>query len=246
MTKHSRGICQLCGYESTKAGMTKHLASCPAQHDLDSGKSSQLFRLRIEASYASEYWLDLELKGSSNLRVLDKFLRDIWLECCGHLSAFTISNIFYNSSQDGDEGDEALEAEENAQLLALFRERGIPESRWPVRRRERGMDVKISEIFQEGLKFEYEYDFGSTTNLKLKVLSIREGKLSQNLRLLARNKLPEWTCSKCGKPASVLHTEKMYDEENPFYCKTHARGWDDYPYLPIVNSPRMGVCGYTG
>lgn len=39
----------------------------------------------------------------------------------------------------------------------------------------------------------------------------------------------------------------MYDDENPFYCDTHAaaRG-DEWAFLPVVNSPRMGVCGYTG
>lgn len=246
MAKQSRGTCSLCGYESTKAGLTRHLATCPANHDLSTGKPSRLFRLRIEASYAPEYWLDVEIKETATLRVLDQFLRDIWLECCGHLSAFTIGDTFYDVSYEGDEEDEAMEAEAEEQLFALLKERGIPESRWPARRRERGMDVKISEIFEEGLSFEHEYDFGSTTHLKLKVVSEREGKISDKLRLLARNKLPEWTCVKCGKPATVLHSEKMYDEENPFYCKTHARGWDDYPYMPIVNSPRMGVCGYTG
>lgn len=246
MAKQSRGTCSLCAYESTKAGLTRHLASCPANHDLSSGKPSKLFRLRVEATYAPEYFLDVEIKETATLRVLDQFLRDIWLECCGHLSAFTIGDTFYEVAYDADEEDEAMEAEADEQLFALLKERGIPESRWPARRRERGMDVKILEIFKEGLSFEYEYDFGSTTDLKLKVVSEREGKISGKLRLLARNNPPKWTCTKCDAAAKVIHLEKMWEDENPFFCKKHARNWEDYPYLPVVNSPRMGVCGYTG
>ncbi len=31
--------------------------------------------------------------------------------------------------------------------------------------------------------------------------------------------------------------------ENPFYCEHHAEG-EKWIFLPVVNSPRMGVCGY--
>jgi hypothetical protein len=40
----------------------------------------------------------------------------------------------------------------------------------------------------------------------------------------------------------------MWEGENPFYCKKHmkASGEDDYLFLRVVNSPRMGVCAYEG
>lgn len=41
----------------------------------------------------------------------------------------------------------------------------------------------------------------------------------------------------------------MYQRENPFFCETHAKRHECYNLdmlLPVVNSPRMGVCGYTG
>jgi hypothetical protein len=58
----------------------------------DAGTRTQetIWHLRIQGAYAKEYWLDLELVGSASLEQLDKYLRAIWLECCGHLSKFTI------------------------------------------------------------------------------------------------------------------------------------------------------------
>jgi hypothetical protein len=41
----------------------------------------------------------------------------------------------------------------------------------------------------------------------------------------------------------------MYEPQNPFYCEHHSEDHDcDEPemLLPVVNSPRMGMCGYTG
>src|SRR3990172_8965481 len=37
-----------------------------------------------------KFWLDLEMRGSATLEKLDAYLRAIWLECCGHLSKFTV------------------------------------------------------------------------------------------------------------------------------------------------------------
>ncbi|MEZ4607200.1 MAG: hypothetical protein R2865_10490 [Deinococcales bacterium] len=41
----------------------------------------------------------------------------------------------------------------------------------------------------------------------------------------------------------------MDNEETayPFYCEEHTKVLDEEDYLlPVVNSPRMGVCAYTG
>jgi hypothetical protein len=54
-----------------------------------------LFGLRAEAARAPSYWLDLEIRAEARLHVLDSFLRDAWLECCEHLSAFAIGGVRY-------------------------------------------------------------------------------------------------------------------------------------------------------
>lgn len=66
-----RGTCALCGYRSTKAGLTRHLKTCPAAHDSEKGKPVRLYTLRAEDEYGGPWWLDLELKGSATLADLD-------------------------------------------------------------------------------------------------------------------------------------------------------------------------------
>ncbi len=219
MAKHPRGTCALCGYEGTKASLTKHLNTCPAQHDQKTGKLEQIFRLRVEDDDVGIYWLDLEMKAATNLLELDQFLRDIWLECCGHLSAFEINREQYPIPYEG-----YKEISDNS------------------------MDMKASKMLAPGLVFHHEYDFGSTTALELKVVSAREGRFGGSLRLLSRNKPYEWHCCKCDKSAAWINTEDMFESENPFYCDKHAEKHEhrDYAFLPVANSPRMGVCGYTG
>ena len=212
----------MCGYESSKAGITRHLKSCPGEHDA-TGKATKLWQLRIEDAYSAPYWLDVELKASATLADLDTFLREAWLECCGHLSAFDIGQERYG-------GSHGLEAPGG------FFDLG-----------EKSMSVKVGDVLAPSLKFTHEYDFGSTTELTLKVTGEREGRIGPApLRLLARNAPPTWTCRVCREPATQVDTEAVYDEENPFYCDCHAEAQEDGMLMPVVNSPRMGVCGYTG
>ena len=58
------------------------------------GESEKLFHLRAKFPYSPEFWLDLEVNGSATLKDLDYYLREIWLECCGHLSEFSAGDFF--------------------------------------------------------------------------------------------------------------------------------------------------------
>jgi hypothetical protein len=44
--------------------------------------------LKIEGMYRKEYWLYVDIPVEMTLPYLDDFLREIWLECCGHCSEF--------------------------------------------------------------------------------------------------------------------------------------------------------------
>jgi hypothetical protein len=92
------------------------------------------------------YWMHLEVTAQTTLATLDRFLRDIWLECCDHLSQFKIGNVRYS---------------ENPEMYA-----------WSTGRKD--MDVRLDEVLNPGQACSYEYDFGSTTELTLKVISERE------------------------------------------------------------------------
>src|SRR5215207_7125892 len=83
------GTCALCGHQAAKAKMVDHLAACVQVHDKP-GVAQSLILLRIEAAHDPRYWVLVESRAGASLRQLDAFLRDLWLECCGHLSAFLV------------------------------------------------------------------------------------------------------------------------------------------------------------
>ncbi len=224
----SYGICALCGKRTTKAGMTRHLGSCLAEHEPPRGKAARLFRMRIEDPYSPIFWMDVEIKATATLEVLDDFLRQEWLECCGHLSAFYIDEDTFMVPFAHGMGPVGLFADPN----------------------ERSMKAKLGGILSKGIRFQHTYDFGTSTDLKLRVVDERQGRIgSESVRLLSQNEAPVWECEVCGEEASWICTFCMYERENPFYCEDHSEDHDcEEPemLLPVVNSPRMGMCGYDG
>jgi hypothetical protein len=202
--------------------MARHLRACEARKAHEAEIRSQGARratlFHLVADGYRDYWLHLEMPADATLYDLDAFLRDIWLECCGHLSAFTIGNVRFYSH---------------------------PEPGWGF---DQGMDVRLGEVLIPKLKFTYEYDFGSTTELELRVLGQHQGwigKAEEPVRLLARNLPPEFGCIECGKPATKIHAWEwvvLCDE----CAATKTDEYDPEGLMPLVNSPRAGVCGYWG
>jgi hypothetical protein len=94
----SHGTCTYCGEVITKRSIAKHLDKCPnwqeilktTEVNISNRPVETLWHLRVQDSHDKDFWLDLEMVGSASLEKLDKYLRAIWLECCGHLSKFTI------------------------------------------------------------------------------------------------------------------------------------------------------------
>lgn len=226
MNRQTKGKCRFCGKEYTKTSMVKHLSSCKERkNELDKAASDKevgYFGLAISGKYAKSYWLITEFREDATLKDLDKFLRDIWLECCGHLSSFEIEGISYESDPE-------------------------PTGGWghPVK----GMNGKLKNVIEKGMVFDYEYDFGSTTALIISVFDYRIGPLKrEKLSILSRNNPIEYICDECGeKKAAAVCSECMYgdagllcdDCQNEHEC-------DEEMLMNICNSPRFGVCGYEG
>lgn len=338
-----KGVCNFCHEEFDKAKMTRHLQSCKerkaqiaaeAQTKGRKPAAQRLIHLIAEGAYLPMYWMHLEIAASETLYGLDDFLRDVWVECCSHLSAFQIGKMSYLSQTDEDmfdmfggetadeeqesegedEEDDELEEEfgdladmpmdklfeELNQMLTTefqtdpaslspeeFNERFFqllerklqeetgesgtlsPEMREqlemiiPLMRsmllnpalaealepRERDMDIELSEVLKIGDKFKYEYDFGSTTELRLRVVGEREGhrrKKDEAITVLARNIAPVIPCRQCGQPATKIEPG-YYSAWDGGLCDRCARKVKDVDwFLPVVNSPRAGVCAYTG
>src|SRR5438105_7338847 len=153
----SKGICTFCHGEFSKSAMTRHLETCE-QRAITEAKagskqkvqSNRKLHLVVEGRDLPMYWMHLEIPASSTLSTLDQFLRNTWLECCGHLSAFEIAGERY-----------AVDA-------------GMNEDPWDMR--EKSMRVRLEKVLSPGQTNFYEYDFGTTTELKLRVIAEREGR----------------------------------------------------------------------
>jgi predicted RNA-binding Zn-ribbon protein involved in translation (DUF1610 family) len=82
--------------------------------------------------------------------------------------------------------------------------------------------------------------------MRLKVVDEPEGLTrGQDVHILARNEPPAIVCGECGKPAAKVCTECL-DEGEDWVCDECAARHDEDMLLPVVNSPRVGVCAYGG
>jgi len=101
-----------------------------------------------------------------------------------------------------------------------------------------------------GAQLRYQYDFGSTTELSVSVVALTSREKQRGVvRLLARNTLPTLACSECGQQAELICCEcKGSNVESPFFCVGCYEKHEIHEQisLPIVNSPRMGECGFCG
>ena len=234
MAKSTRGYCKYCGKEYTRTGMLKHLQSCKKRMEVceNSEKMSAYYELMLYGTYNKDYWLIIQIKENATLECLDQFIRDIWVECCGHLSAFDIEGVRYEQISDND---------------FLW---GEPAE---------DMSHKLKEVLEVGMEIGYEYDFGSTTKLTIKVVDYYKApEQKEKVTILSRNNPIQFTCSVCGEnPAVWIDPMKMYDED-PFWCEECLEKYENGELdeeieveesgylLPVTNSPRMGVCGYEG
>jgi hypothetical protein len=110
------------------------------------------------------------------------------------------------------------------------------------------MDEELENVLMPGQKLTYEYDFGTTTELLLTTVSEFEGSIrKRKVEILARNEAPQIRCSNCDQPATTICVDCIYDGAG-WICDECARkhGCDDEMFLPLVNSPRTGLCGYDG
>ena len=116
---------------------------------------------------------------------------------------------------------------------------------------EVGKSRKANAIFAKGVKLNYVYDFGTSTELKIQVIG--EHALSaKGVQLLTRNEPLEIFCDTCKKRAAANICTVHWGEDDAYFCescyKKHeatCEEAEDY-WMPIVNSPRMGECGYDG
>jgi len=116
------------------------------------------------------------------------------------------------------------------------------------------MNARIADLFYPGAELTHIYDFGTPSETIIKTVAVREGKplTSHPITMLFRNEMPEYECSECENISSWLCMDCLIEEgEWVTLCdrheKTHSHNADeDAQTIRLVNSPRLGLCGYTG
>lgn len=212
----SRGACAFCNHIATKAGMTKHLPLCPQ---------------RQAASAAAT----LPAETLLHLRVQDAYCKDFWLDL-EMSEAATLKEL-----------DTYLRAIwlECCGHMSKFTGDGWGSATY-------GMSRKAGDVFEETASFLHIYDFGTSSETRIALVGTREGApLSKHpITLLSRNLIPQEPCFRCSEPAAFMCIGCQGEHDTSgLLCVSHARNHDHEEFgepLPLVNSPRLGMCGYDG
>lgn len=206
----SEGKCIYCEDVFSQKEIVKHLATHLAQIEKESTGKNPSNYVHVEVE-ADEMFLHILVKGNAQMKIIDKFLREIWLECCGHMSEFRHKNFKIK------------------------------------------MKDLVEDVFQPRIKIFHDYDFGTTTRVLLKARKQYQLDLKEKIILLSRNEPLKIMCTSCKKKPAINICAVCYYHEMAFYCEKcsvkHAETCEDfaeYAEMPVVNSPRMGQCAYTG
>mgnify|MGYP001560397971 CR=1 FL=1 len=214
-----KGTCDGCRVVLGRMAMHRHLDQCVKLAPVKKSGLVKRLRIAVDAPYASPYWIIVDAHPNATLKELDDFLRELWLECCGHLSSFHVGKQGY-----------ALDPIEEFD--------------------DRDLGVRISDVLLTGTIARYEYDFGSTTELRIRAGKTVIGpKSGEHIRLLAQNEAPIILCESCKKPATVICAECTMERTSGARCgRCRKRGHEceDALWFDILNSPRTATCGYGG
>ena len=134
------GGCTICGQTMTLRRMRGHLLGHFKEGAGGREGPAGACLVRITGYSPIRHWLYVRIGPRATLRTLDALLRDVWVDCCGHLSSFSTDETSYESSV------------------------GDPDMGYDDRETET-MDVGAADVLSEYGSLRYEYDYGTTTEL---------------------------------------------------------------------------------
>ena len=222
------GTCAICKEAVPAKKMRAHVLG-----HLEGRGGGDAGLVRVTNSGSVVYWMYVRVGSKASLDDLDTLIRDTWVECCQHLSAFTSKTASYDSAEPGGGYSGDLES--------------------------KSMDANAISVLSSEGPLGYEYDFGTPTSLTVKMVCPcpGEGLGEDDVEVVARNNDVPHDCGICGAKgkAAEVCTSCMWMDKECLLCKKcaeeheHDEGQgevDEGTFLPVVNSPRMGMCGYTG
>ena len=217
--KQTKGKCDHCGLEIAKGSVTRHLSACAVWKELLT-KSE-----RKKGNSQALYNLRIQAMGAP------QFWFDVEMRGSGTLN---ILDQYLRAIW--------LECCGHMSQFAFGGRRG----------EEISMGRRIGDIFEPGIELTHIYDFGTSSETLIKAVGVREGKsvTSHPITLLVRNVMPESECIECGLPSAWLCLECLYEEDQwgslcDKHAETHPHKDNEEP-ISLVNSPRLGMCGYVG
>ena len=232
LKSNSAGVCLLCGGSFSRLGSAQHVIHCRRRTTADCecsehrmrGPKGLSYHLQMWDESDPDFWLHIDVGAGLTLETLDSFLRQTWMECCNHLSRFIINEKYY--------------------------ERTVSHHR-----RERSINVRLGDVLGSGdtttiRRFWYEYDFGSTSRVKITIVSSRYSQWP-GIRLLSHNTLSFYKCDICGSTATTVRHQQdnnYRDQGREMLCDPdkHPPAFPSAQEWAIPNSPRWGMCGYSG
>ena len=225
-----KGVCRFCEQTYTKSGMGRHIRACgELQRRIKKQRrhaSVKTVRLMVDSG---DHWLVLEARAGISLRVLDGYLRAIWMEpCCGHTSQFMESGSLGRINSLRLLGDVMTEHGEVLYAYDMDQPTGC-------RVRSLGMHHERS-----------------LTEYPVLLMGRNHALEFQCSRCDAS---AEFCCPKCehDRDAGVAGSEPgmlcVSHCEAPDHPESHRSGEDYIPpkrLHPAINSPRAGHCNYGG
>ncbi|MCI5144953.1 MAG: hypothetical protein D3923_05345 [Candidatus Electrothrix sp. AR3] len=215
--KQTRGNCVYCDRSMTRTGMSKHLQTCEKRIQTIEAATAQSGKQTI----------------LYHVLIQDMWGGDFWL----HVEI----------------SEQVTLKKLDVYLRAIWLEccGHLSQFSFDQRGEELSMGQKIGKIFKPGLELIHIYDFGTSSETKIKVISSREGKAttSHPIALMSRNDIPEVECAECDQLATYLCLECFYEGVDGTLCDKHTKNHSCEEYgspVKLVNSPRVGMCGYTG
>ena len=212
--KHEHGKCLKCGEICSTAKATTHLLKCI----VSSQSPTEGFLVRVSgAGQPNLYWMYIAVPKLVSLSQLDRFLRDIWLECCGHLSEFTINSKRYMSHTESGRPSQSMK-NTVGQLLSP--------------------NLEFEHVYDMGSSTELELKvIEAISSCPKKEITLLMRNDPPPFSCTSCKKTPEIICSMCGETTCA-------DCSEDHSCAIDEG--DTYMLMTLVNSPRAGVCGYEG
>ncbi len=217
--------CYVCKKEFSNSGMTRHLKSCLVKNEGYKAAGNfpdPCFMICVKDIYEKDYSLYLMVDSCVRLNELDQYLRDIWLECCGHLSHFEINGEYYESNAES-YGEHDMD-EETGNLfypgLVLTYEYDYGSTTC--------LTISVEGAYQPS---------GNEAGIRLLARNKPVEHECEQCEKPAEYHYFNPYVGECGVVCSSCRQEMEQKEEDEE---------DEIDFSGIINSPRFGVCDYEG